>query len=68
MPEFKVGARVELVYTSDEYTRLREGSRGTLKGIHEMSVGGVSYDIEWDDGSNLSLLSYAGDKIKEVGS
>jgi hypothetical protein len=68
MSEFKTGMRVELVFTNDEYTKLRSGSQGTLVDIHEVESksGDYIYDIDWDDGSSLSLLSYAGDKIKEV--
>jgi hypothetical protein len=51
------GRRVRLNHTSDQYTKLKTGSLGTVK--YE------SYDelwleekltVDWDDGSNLQLI------------
>jgi hypothetical protein len=61
----KAGDRVVLVHTDDEYTRLRPGSKGTLVGVKPdpFKAGETVYDIEWDEGSNLSLLTAAGDQL-----
>jgi hypothetical protein len=45
------GRRVELVSTSDPYTRLRPGSKGTLKFETD-----DAWSIDWDDGSKLSMV------------
>jgi hypothetical protein len=47
-----VGARVELLYCSDPYTRLRPGDRGTV--MYVDSLGTVH--VSWDNGSSLGLV------------
>lgn len=56
------GDRIELVHTTDEYTPLEPGDRGTVTGTTEVS-GAITGDepelqinIEWDSGSTLSLI------------
>ena len=66
----KAGDRIELVYTNDQYTNLKPGDQGTVKEIVTMPAsmgGGRQIWIDWDSGSNLSMLPEAGDKIKVVG-
>ena len=46
------GDRVQLVWTSDPWTKLRPGERGTV--IDVDSVGTVH--VDWDCGSNLGLI------------
>lgn len=46
---FSVKDRVELVYTSDPYTRLRPGTCGTIDDIGTVHV-------MWDDGSSLGMI------------
>jgi len=46
------GKRVELVYTSDPYTRLKSGDQGTYVGQDDMH----QHMISWDSGSNLSMI------------
>ena len=48
----KVGDRVELVSTSDPYTRLQPGARGTVVLVDD--VGTVH--VKWDEGSSLGLV------------
>lgn len=48
----KRGDRVELVHTSDGYTKLRPGALGTVSLVD--SLGTVH--VDWDDGSKLGLI------------
>lgn len=59
------GTRVELVRTSDIYTMLRPGERGTVQrsGVHDRCR---VIDVNWDNGSTLSMLIDEGDVIVEV--
>jgi Domain of unknown function (DUF4314) len=58
------GDRVELVATDDPYTRLRAGDRGTVTGVREVPE--PTIDIQWDNGSTLSVLPEAGDHIRKL--
>lgn len=51
-PLWPVGTRVELISTTDPYTTLSEGSRGTVSSVD--SRGTVF--IQWDEGSGLGLI------------
>lgn len=59
--KFKIGDRIRLVFTDDEYTELRPGDRGTIESINPVSIG-----IAWDKGSNLSMLPDTEDLIEVV--
>lgn len=50
------GKRIQLVRTSDPYTRLRPGAMGTI--VHERvdGIGGHTVSVNWDDGSTLALI------------
>ena len=48
----KVGDRVELVSTDDEYTRRRPGDLGTVAYIDSMGT----LHVQWDDGGVLGLV------------
>lgn len=51
------GKRVELVYTSDPYTKLKPGDKGTYKFLLSQTPPMQSqHCIEWDSGSTLMLL------------
>lgn len=54
MPETKVGDRVRLIYTSDQYTNLKRGDEGTVFSIDSMGT----VHIKWDNGSNLGLIPH----------
>lgn len=59
--------RVELVYTSDPYTSLKSGDLGTKVGEYIDPWGCLVILVEWDNGSNLSLVREqgSGDSWKE---
>jgi hypothetical protein len=48
----EVGDRVRLVFTSDEYTKLRPGEEGT---VHLIDDAGTVH-VHWDSGSRLGLV------------
>lgn len=48
---------IVLVYTNDEWTHLRPGSRGVLLGRRTDPFGGELIDVKWEDGSSLSLIA-----------
>jgi hypothetical protein len=60
--QFSPGDRVELVAITDPYTRLRPGNRGTITRVTDRPE--PSIDIQWDDGSTLTILPGAGDRIR----
>lgn len=63
------GDRVRLVHTDDEWTALRSGDEGTVIQVRSDSFGnGRSWVIEvaWDKGSNLSMITAAGDRVEVV--
>jgi hypothetical protein len=60
--DFAPGDRVELVATTDPYTRLRPGDGGTITSITDTPE--PTIDIQWDNGSTLAILPNAGDRIR----
>lgn len=59
------GRRVELISTTDPYTKLKPGDKGT----YEMALRdpwGDQHCIKWDNGSNLMLVSGSGDSFKFI--
>lgn len=52
MTRATVGDRVELVSTSDTFTRLQPGVQGTVSFIDD--VGTVH--VDWDNGAHLGLI------------
>jgi Domain of unknown function (DUF4314) len=60
----KPGDRVELVATNDPYTGLQPGDRGTVTGVRGFPE--PTIDVRWDDGSTLSILPDAGDRIRKL--
>lgn len=50
------GRKVELVYTSDSYTKLKAGSKGTYDLCIQQPDGRHQHCINWDNGSTLMLL------------
>lgn len=61
--EFSPGDRVELLATSDPYSRPRPGDRGTVTSLTtspEPTIG-----VQWDTGSTL-VLPNAGDRIRRL--
>ena len=46
------GKRIELVSTSDPYTKLKPGDRGTVQFIDDIGT----VHVAWDNGSTLGLV------------
>jgi len=61
MPEFEPGDCVALVRTTDPYTRVQPGTRGT---VTRVSPGRT--DVKWDDGSTPAVLHDEGDVIERA--
>lgn len=49
----KVGVRIRLISTTDEFTRLRYGDEGTVTLIDDTGT----VFVKWDNGSSLGLLA-----------
>jgi folate-binding Fe-S cluster repair protein YgfZ len=68
-PSFAVGERVELVSTTDDYTNLEPGDRGTVTAVRGEDVyPEPAISVAWDRGSSLTILPDSGDRIRKVGS
>lgn len=46
------GARVRLISTTDEFTRLREGDEGTIEYVDDIDT----IHVKWDNGATLGLV------------
>lgn len=53
-----IGKRVQLQYTNDPYTRLRQGDEGVIDSVDD--TGTIS--VLWDSGSSLGLNAEFGDR------
>jgi Domain of unknown function (DUF4314) len=60
---YQPGDRVILIATTDPYTRLTPGTRGTVTGRDDLHG---QIHIAWDDGSTLSMLPAEGDQIRHT--
>lgn len=60
MTTHQKGDRVQLVHTTDPYTRMTPGEQGTIARI---SRDGMRLDINWDCGSALAMLLDEGDQV-----
>ena len=57
--------RVELISTSDQYTKLKPGDKGTYQFLIKNPLPiGNQHCINWDSGSNLGMV--AGDQWKFI--
>lgn len=52
MNEMYIGKRIELISTTDIYTDLRAGARGTVDLIDDAGT----IFVLWDDGGNMGLI------------
>lgn len=50
------GKRVELIYTDDQFTKLKTGDKGTYEFCLRQPDGKHQHCIHWDNGSNLMLI------------
>jgi hypothetical protein len=48
--------RIRLAYTSDPYTKLKDGSLGTKLGERIDPYGDLIVRVKWDNGSSMSLI------------
>ena len=58
---FKIGDRVQLVSTTDPYTSLKPGDKGTVRHIDDLGT----IHINWDCGSSLGMVP-GEDVIKKI--
>jgi hypothetical protein len=49
--------RIELVYTDDQYTKLKAGDKGCLNSERLDPFNVIQFCIKWDNGSNLMLIA-----------
>lgn len=47
------GDRIELVHTSDPYTKLKPGDQGVVTFVDDIGT----VHVKWDSGSNLGLIA-----------
>lgn len=57
-----IGKRIRLTYTNDPYTNLKQGDKGVVNHVDDMGT----LFVKWDNGSNLGLVSEAGDRWEIV--
>jgi len=62
----KTKIRVELISTSDPYTNLTKGALGTKVMEYIDPWGYRTIVVQWDNGSNLSLIEGSGDSWREI--
>jgi Domain of unknown function (DUF4314) len=58
------GQRVALVHTTDPHTLLRPDDQGTVRRYRPDQQ---TVDVDWDNGSHLSMCLDAGDRIRPLG-
>ncbi len=58
---YLAGTRVRLFFTSDPYTKLREGSEGTVDHVDDIGT----IHVNWDDGSTLGMV-FPEDKLTRI--
>jgi hypothetical protein len=60
---YQRGERVALVFTDDPHTTLRPGDEGTIS-RYDQTLNVV--DVNWDNGSRLSMWLDDGDRIRRI--
>jgi len=60
---YQRGERVVLVFTDDPHTTLRPGDEGTVR-RYDTTLNVV--DVNWDNGSRLSMWLNDGDRIRPI--
>jgi Domain of unknown function (DUF4314) len=58
-----VGARIKLICTTDEYTKVKPGAEGTVRYVDALGTVHVCFD----DGTRLGLIRRAGDRFRLIG-
>lgn len=58
----QAGDHIELLGTTDEYTKLEPGDQGNVTGVRTLPTGITGHaperkiQVDWDSGSNLALI------------
>ncbi len=63
---FHPGDRITLVHTTDPHTHLRLGDQGTVTAYQPNARWGTRLDVDWDSGSNLTMLLDEGDHVRKL--
>ena len=59
--EYPEGTRVELVHMDDPYTKIPEGTKGTVMVVDDTGT----IHVKWDNGSSLGIV-YGEDSCKKI--
>lgn len=59
--EYPEGTRVELVHMDDPYTKIPEGTKGTVLVVDDTGT----IHVKWDNGSSLGVV-YGEDSCKKI--
>ena len=59
--EYPEGTRVELVSMNDPYTKIPEGTKGTVRSVDDTGT----IFVNWDNGSGLGIV-YGEDSCRKV--
>ena len=59
--EYPEGTRVELVHMDDPYTKIPEGTKGTVQVVDDTGT----IHVKWDNGSSLGVV-YGEDSCKKI--
>ena len=62
--QYPKGTRVELVHTSDPYTKLQPGTKGTVEFVDDAGT----IQISWDNGSGLGMIPGEDEVVRHPGS
>ncbi len=61
--QYPVGCRVELLHMDDPYTKIPEGTKGTVEVVDDTAT----IHVKWDDGSHLGIV-YGEDSCRKLDS
>lgn len=59
--QYPKGTRVELISTTDPYTRLAPGTQGTVSSVDDIGT----IHVNWDSGSSLGMIP-GEDEIRKI--
>ena len=59
--EYPAGCRVELTHMDDPYTKIPEGTLGTVRVVDDTGT----IHVDWDNGSGLGVV-YGEDSCKKI--
>jgi hypothetical protein len=61
--QYPVGCRVELIHMDDPYTKIPEGTKGTVEVVDDTAT----IHVKWDNGSHLGIV-YGEDSCRKLDS